>query len=636
MKKALLFFLAIGIIASVVAQNSPKREFYKAQVRPVGVGLNLINEIPSFNGPLNTASSTDALLNKISFSSSLNVNGLFSYDERYLTLQPAANMFTFGNRAGGAYGNTGNDLKYSFTTDQGASWDSAVVPALAGHNFRYPSMVTWNPTGSTDPNAMYGIFSGPITDGAVWIEQYWGSIKLDGTNKDVTYQANFPTTYLDHLNICLYCSPDGHATVASSYLMGDATLSWQNGFHILNGTWNSGTNKFDWSPRDSLKPNVLESGRTDAPAIAWSVDGSIGYFVCTAIDADPAYNPYGVEWPVIYKSTDHGVTWVKEPPFDFSTIGNLKGMLWPTLADPNVTIPRWFNKWADERNEDVNGMVVDKNGNLHIFGYVAPTLSIHPDSLSYMYANNPRQMFDVFMTPYGGWNAIYIDTLKSFNVPTTGAYAMAWYHQMQMSRNADGSKLFMLWTDTDPFFGTENTSPDIKGVGLDADTWNLSPVKNFTEATAYWGENFWMRLAYDVFYDAGTGVYSMPVTTSIPGATGSDPLVHQFVTGLEFTDADFTIPVGVPASQSASALVSGNYPNPFRGTTSVTVNLQNASSVSLSVSSIVGQQISTENYGTMSAGVHTLNINGANLTSGVYLYTVKINGDSYTKKMIVK
>jgi hypothetical protein len=38
----------------------------------------------------------------------------------------------------------------------------------------------------------------------------------------------------------------------------------------------------------------------------------------------------------------------------------------------------------------------------------------------------------------------------------------------------------------------------------------------------------------------------------------------------------------------------------------------------------------------MDAGVHTLTINGANLTSGVYLYTVRINGESVTRKMIVE
>ena len=637
MKKALLLFFALGVITSVMARNPQKSGIYKAEVRPVVLGLNLINEIPSFNGPIKTGNLVDNLLDiqKISFSSSLNVNGIYEYDQRYLTIMPAANMFTFGNRAGGPYGNTGDNLKFSYTVNQGATWDSAVVPAVTGHNLRYPSLVTYNPGTTTDPHNMYGIFSGPITDGTNWIEQYFGSIKLDGTNKDVTYRPVAPNTLYNFMKICLYCSPDGHATVASTFLKGTTTSVTYNGFDVLNGTFNSTTHKFDWAPYDSLNPLLKEAGRTDAPGIAWSVDGSIGYFVFTAIDSSTVYNPYGVEWPVIFKTTNHGVTWVKEPPFDFSTIGILHGTLYSTLADPNLVIPRWFNKWADTKNEAVNGTVVDMHGNLHIFGFVRGTMSINPDSLSYFYSFEPTTLFDVYMTPYGSWNAVYVDTLKSLVEPT-GTYAMNWDHQCQMSRTPDGSKVFCMWTDTDPIFGTENIAPDIKGMGFNVEDYSITPVKNFTEFGTFWGENFWMRLAYDVFYDNTTFTSTLPVTTSILGATGSDPLVHQYVTGLTFLDSDFGAVVGTPSKQSANSTVSGNYPNPFKGTTGININLQKSASVSLTVSSIVGQQLSTVNYGTMNEGVHTLTLNGENLSSGVYLYTVKINGDFFTKKMIVK
>jgi hypothetical protein len=638
MKKALLLIFVLGIVASVMAINPQNRAISKAQVRPVNVGLNVTHENPSFNGPVVPRILGDNVLDvaKISFSSSLNVNGIFDYDERYLTIKPAANMFTFGNRAGGTYGNTGNDLKFSFTTNQGVAWDSVVVPGLTGHNFRYPSMVTYNPGSGTDPLAMYGVFTGPITDGTNWIEQYCGSIKLDGTNKDVNYLTNVAGTYLNHMNISLYCSPDGHATVASSLLMGTSTAYTQEGFNVLNGTFNSGTNKFDWNPLLTFKPLVKEANRTDAPEIAWSIDGSVGYFVFTAIDSSTTYNPYGVEWPVIYKTTDHGLTWVKAPAFDFSTIGNFKPVLISTKADTNKVVPRWVNKWVDTRNESCNGAVVDMHGNLHIFGVILSTMSINPDSVTYFYTAEPGKLFDVFMTPYGSWNAIYIDTIKSQNVPSTGSYAMSWDHQCQMSRTPDGSKVFCMWTDTDPFFAVDNTAPDIKGIGFDVVDDSVTAVKNFTEIGTYWGINYWMRLAYDVFYDAGTMTYTMPVTTSIPGPTGSDPLVHQYVTGLTFTEADFSTYVGVPSHQSVSSAVSGNYPNPFRGTTNVTVTLQKSAKVSLSISSVIGQQISTVNYGTMDAGVHTLTINGANLTSGVYFYTIRTNGTSVTRKMIVE
>ncbi|MDP4280778.1 MAG: T9SS type A sorting domain-containing protein [Bacteroidota bacterium] len=639
MKKTLLLVMALSIASFVIAQNRHTTGIYQAKVRPVGASLNLINETPSFNGPtkiLSTADNSSSLL-KVTFGSSANPNGIFNYDERFLTISPSANMFNFGNRAGGAYGNTGNDLKFTFTTDQGANWDSCVVTATSGHNFRYPSMVTYNPNNSTNPHDMYGVFTGPITNGSSWIENFYGSIKLDGTNKDVNFKTNASGIYLNHMDICLYCSPDGHATVASNLLLGTTGSYTQNGFQILNGAFNSATSKFDWAPIDSLKPDVLEDGRTDAAAIAWSPDGSVGYFVFTAIDADANYNPYGVEWPIVYKSTDHGATWEKAPAFDYSTINVFKSYLFPTRMDTSLVIPRWFNKWADTRNESTNGAVVDKFGNLHIFGYVRGTISINPDSLNYFYSAEPVQLFDVYMTRYGSWNAYYIDTLKSTDTEA-GSFGLAFDHQMQMTRTPDGSKVFCVWTDTDPFFAADNSAPDIKAIGYDAENFLITPVKNFTQGTEYMADNFYMRVATDAFYDGTAAASTLPVTTDVLGSTSSDPILFQYVTGLTFNDSDFGTYVGTPNhnAETAYSPVSANFPNPFKGKTQVNINLQKATSVNVSVSSILGQQVSNVNYGVMSQGMHTLTINANDLNSGVYFYTVTMDGKSYTHKMIVK
>jgi hypothetical protein len=628
MKKAILLSFAFCAMTFIMAQKSHNLGMYKAEKRAIDMGKNVIQETPSFVAPVKPGTIVD-VINKISFSSSLNVNGIFVYSERFLSNQDNAHMFTYGNRAGGPFGNTGNDLKYSFTLNDGVTWDSAVVPALSGHNFRYPSMITYNPGTTTDPHDMYGVFSGPITDGTNWIEQYFGSIKLDGTNKDVTYRANDANIYLNHLHIGLYCSPDGHATVASDKITGTSAAYVQEGWNILNGAFNTATNKFDWQPYIALKPLVKEDGRMDASVAVWSPDGETGYLLCTAIDSNLSYNPYGVEWPIVYKSTDHGANWVKEPPFDFSTIQIFFDSLYSTAADPNVVIPRWHNKWADDVNEQYNGVTVDINGHLHIFGLVSSTISIDPDSLNYFYTLEPQQIFDVYMTN-DGWDAKWIDTLQSNNVPDTGPYAMAWDHQLQMTRTPDGSKVFCVWTDTDPIFDPTNLSPDIKVREYNVVTDVVSDVINLTQPTTYWGTNYWMRVSNEAFVNIDNSI-TLPVTTSIPGAIGDDPLTHQYVSGID-------IGVGIKESGSLAnnSAVSSNYPNPFTGTTEIKVNLAKASNVTIAVSSILGTQVSSVNYGVLNKGTHRLTINGENLTTGVYFYTVTFNGESYTHKMIVK
>jgi hypothetical protein len=245
-------------------------------------------------------------------------------------------------------------------------------------------------------------------------------------------------------------------------------------------------------------------------------------------------------------------------------------------------------------------------------------------------------LFDVYMTQYG-WNAVYVDTLKSRDAPDPGTYGLTWDHQMQMSRTPDGSKVFCVWTDTDPLFSTENVNPDIRGIGFDVNTYSISQVKDFTTLGAYWGDNFWMRIATDVFYDAGSLTSTLPVTTSIPGPTNNDPLVHQYGAGLTFTDSEISIPVGI-ASQGAKtdySQVSDIYPNPVKGNTVIPISISKSSSVEVTINSITGQQVKVVNYGYMSEGQHKLNLNCENLTAGAYFCKVTINGKSVTKKLIV-
>jgi hypothetical protein len=427
--------------------------------------------------------------------------------------------------------------------------------------------------------------------------------------------------------------------VASLRLNGVTGSYTYEGWEVLNGSFNSGTNKFDWQvPFVKVQPALLEDGRIDASLLVWSPDGSIGYLLGTAIDQDPAYNPYGIEWPVIYKSTDHGVTWAKTPPFDFSNIPVFQTCLYPTRMDTNKIIPRWYNKWASPQNSNCNGGTVDKHGNLHIFGLVRSTMSINPDSLNFFYTGEPVLLFDVYMKPGGGWDAFLVDSILTDNPPDPGTYGVSWDHQTQMTRSKDGSKVFCLWTDSDPSFGPENLTPDIKGMGYDVITGKATQVKNFTAQTLYWMENWWMRVADQVFYDETTHISMMPVTTSIPGTTSDDPLVHQYVTGLEIADNEFSILVGKKEIVQTSVIsgVSANYPNPFRDVTAIRINLVKPANVTVQIISLTGQKVMDIDKGTLPEGTNRININRNNLVSGIYFYTVMIDGVRNTGKMIVE
>ena len=85
-----------------------------------------------------------------------------------------------------------------------------------------------------------------------------------------------------------------------------------------------------------------------------------------------------------------------------------------------------------------------------------------------------------------------------------------------------------------------------------------------------------------------------------------------------------------------------NYPNPFNPSTkirftipSVTLSGVEGSRVQLKVFDILGSEVATLVNEEKPAGTYEVDFNAINLSSGVYIYTLKVNGVSYSKSMIL-
>lgn len=78
-----------------------------------------------------------------------------------------------------------------------------------------------------------------------------------------------------------------------------------------------------------------------------------------------------------------------------------------------------------------------------------------------------------------------------------------------------------------------------------------------------------------------------------------------------------------------------NYPNPFNPTTTIKYNLPEPQNVKLSVYSLLGEEVKILVDDYKSAGNHSVIFNASDLASGVYIYTLQVNGYSQSRKMIL-
>lgn len=82
--------------------------------------------------------------------------------------------------------------------------------------------------------------------------------------------------------------------------------------------------------------------------------------------------------------------------------------------------------------------------------------------------------------------------------------------------------------------------------------------------------------------------------------------------------------------------ISQNYPNPFSSVTRFDITLPQAARVSLDIFNLTGQRVISYPSKNFTAGKHSIDINKGNLKPGVYIYSITINGETNSHKMIVK
>lgn len=94
---------------------------------------------------------------------------------------------------------------------------------------------------------------------------------------------------------------------------------------------------------------------------------------------------------------------------------------------------------------------------------------------------------------------------------------------------------------------------------------------------------------------------------------------------VSINDDERNVPAGFELSQ--------NYPNPFNPSTNISFSLPQASYVTITVYTVMGQRVGTISSEMFAAGQHTVSWDAAGLASGTYMYRLSADNFSATRKM---
>ena len=78
-----------------------------------------------------------------------------------------------------------------------------------------------------------------------------------------------------------------------------------------------------------------------------------------------------------------------------------------------------------------------------------------------------------------------------------------------------------------------------------------------------------------------------------------------------------------------------NYPNPANGATTVGYSLQNEATVTFEMIDVTGKKVFSSFEGNKNSGTYSIELNTSEFNSGVYFYSLIVDGNRVTKKMIV-
>jgi hypothetical protein len=213
------------------------------------------------------------------------------------------------------------------------------------------------------------------------------------------------------------------------------------------------------------------------------------------------------------------------------------------------------------------------------------------------------------------------------------------------------------WRDVEVVFSVDCSGLEM----LPEDVVSINGTTSNTEVPTF----SWDIPSLNVMADLGGGVYSLSLVFADSSSIGTEYkyLVNDVYEGDTEPNRYFSIdadnfdaignpqildldilfgsaPVAVHGVPGSSIMLRGNAPNPFNPMTEIKFTVHQSGEGALQVFNLKGEMVRTLLSGNIAEGPHAiswdgLNDNGQEVSGGIYLYRLEVNGDASSRKMML-
>ena len=146
-----------------------------------------------------------------------------------------------------------------------------------------------------------------------------------------------------------------------------------------------------------------------------------------------------------------------------------------------------------------------------------------------------------------------------------------------------------------------------------------------------------MRIPMDLYFHDNDGAWEGNLAYS-PNNTDlawQSPSQWTYTWIGDTTDVTTSVKQVKDATFAESYELSQNYPNPFNPLTTINYSLAKSGQVKVELFNALGQNVKTLVNAKKQAGHHTIQVDGRDLTSGIYFYKISAGNFTQTRKMIL-